>query len=303
MDTKTLLLFSVIVLIAMLPSNFKLPSGFISLIKDDLGKICLLALTFLIAYHYDLHLGIMMSVLIILLIIKYNRYFILAEGFDNHKNEEDFKDQESTEKDTDTETETEKDTLTEKDAEHITITSPPYDEDIKEEDTLDTLDKCQSGTKFISKQDKQVFNLIGKPIDACVKDPSMNEDTEVMNEIIDMDKSEVNNQLDEDPIKELDNDIEGFVGSKVREHFGCGCGNNSEKKIETFINVPKDSDVPLAKNSYCLDKWGYDQSGCRYDMKSEPTNDYPYGQPLSNCSTYNNNQINITGTIFYPISN
>lgn len=277
MDSKTLLLFGIIVLIAMLQSNLELPREITSFVKDDFGKLFLVALTVMVGYYHDLHLGVMMGVLVALLVIKYDRrFFVVSEGFANKKDDE-------------------------LDVEEVVETSPPEDDEVDVEEPKEEKVKCPEGTRHVTKEDKQVFSHVnGEAIEACVADPSMTEEVAIADEVMDMGEELV----DELPDELLDEDVgdEGFVGSRVREHFGCGCGSNSAKKIETFVNAPKDSDVPLAKNSYCLDKWGYDQAGCRYDMKSDPANDFPYGKPLAGCDTYKDNQVGVTGTVFYPLN-
>lgn len=285
MDSKTLLLFGVIVSITMLQSNIKLPQEITSFVQDDFGKLFLVALTAMVGYYHDLHLGIMMGVFVALLIIKYDRrFFVVAEGFANKGDDEDME-EDNMEDDM------------EDDMEENNMEEPKKKEV-----------KCPEGTKHVTREDRQVFSVDGdhNPMEACVADPTMDEETEVLNEVMEMGE-ELAEDTEDLPVDEVNNEdvddeVEGFVGSRVREHFGCGCGDGSKKKIETFVNAPKDSDVPLAKNSYCLDKWGYDQAGCRYDMKSDPANDFPFGKPLANCDTYNDNNVNVTGTVFYPLN-
>jgi hypothetical protein len=282
MDTKTILLFGIIVLIALFPNHIKLPRELKSILNDYLTKIVLVAFAILVSY-YDLEVGILLGVLVAILIIKFNGKS-LTEGFDSIY-DEDFEDDIDTPDDMDT-------PKKDDDEASITITSPPYKED-----------KCAEGQKI-----KTMINPeTSEEQEVCV--PITNEnnkkDKNVSDEKPMLDDDETP-MLDEDiDNQELPSEIESFVGSRVKEHFGCGCsgGNNSKKFIETFVNTPKDSEVPLAKNSYCLDKWGYDQAGCRYDMKSDPSNDYPYGKPVANCDTYNGNQVNTTGTLFYPLNN
>jgi len=223
MDTKTILLFGIIVLIALLPNHIKLPRELKLILNDYLTKIVLVAFAILVSY-YDLHVGILLCVLVAMLIIKFNGKS-LTEGFDSIY-DEDFED--------------EIESKTDDDEPSITITSPPYKEETEK--------KCAEGQML-----KTMIN------------PENSEEQEVC---VPIDKTENKKPiLDDDEKPMLDDDIDNqeLPSEDIEEGFGCGCGsgNNSKKFIETFVNAPKDSEVPLAKNSYCLDKWGYDQAGCR----------------------------------------
>jgi hypothetical protein len=95
------------------------------------------------------------------------------------------------------------------------------------------------------------------------------------------------------------------------EGFSCGCDSNSsqvklikykesekldsslEGLFEKFENPPTSVKTPNP----------YDVAGCRYDMKEDnELHETMYGSPLSSCKAYSSNNLESTGTVFYPLN-
>lgn len=264
-------------LLALVPNYIQLPPSVNLILNNNLGRLGLLVLALYLG-DQDFKLGLLLATFVLKMMM-----FPVREGF------EDFEDGEELEE--------------------------AFEDHEEEEDDANSefksLKKCNKAVKKLknNKNDKikqknetikRLRNKLDKWKEARETREEEEDDVRSTQEPVDeveMRRSEEESvELDEGSGEEL-GEGSGESGEEFRETvegFSCGCGSKTLR--EAFKDAKAGERKPVPCNSDC------DKAGCRFDYNSETNVNYPHGEPLSSCGTYNAQQANNVGTIFYPIN-